>query len=391
MSQLIVEIKKIDAIKSHPNADKLEVVEIGGWQVCAQKNTFKKGELVIYVPPDTIIPNAIAEQWGVKAYLSKGERVKCVKLRGEPSFGFIIPREDPSWSEGYSVVEHYGLTKYIPRPPRQSGGSVRGTHRIADHPLFVKYTDIDNLRHYPNVLQQDEEVIVCEKVHGTSSRVAIIDGQFMGGSRNYARSIPYLVNKLPYTWNYFKTAIKEFRWGDLFRFPKELKLDIATLERDAYLIPFSIPGVVDLLEHLGRQYKQVILFGETYGPTQYLHYGSPDKLQYGAYDIMLDGKYIDRNMFIEYCEVFKIPNLPFLYRGPYNIDTIRTLANKNTIVGSNANQISEGVVVRPIQERTHPKCGRVIFKYISDAYLLKQEENREMFDVANDESEAPGN
>ena len=32
--------------------------------------------------------------------------------------------------------------------------------------------------------------------------------------------------------------------------------------------------------------------------------------------------------------------------------------------------IREGLVVRPLQERTDPKIGRVLLKYVSDSYLF---------------------
>jgi hypothetical protein len=42
----------------------------------------------------------------------------------------------------------------------------------------------------------------------------------------------------------------------------------------------------------------------------------------------------------------------------------------------NADHIREGVVVRSLQERTNPKIGRVILKYLNDDYLFKKEEGR---------------
>jgi hypothetical protein len=56
MSALIVEISKISEIKAHPNADKLELAIIKGWQCIVGKGQHKVNELVVYCPPDSIIP-----------------------------------------------------------------------------------------------------------------------------------------------------------------------------------------------------------------------------------------------------------------------------------------------------------------------------------------------
>jgi hypothetical protein len=38
--------------------------------------------------------------------------------------------------------------------------------------------------------------------------------------------------------------------------------------------------------------------------------------------------------------------------------------------------IREGVVVKPTIERTDPKIGRVVLKYLNDDYLLQKESGR---------------
>ena len=84
MSSLIVPIAAIDAVMPHPNADRLEIAVIKGWQVIVSKGTYQPGDRVIYVPPDAVVPVAWSDQWNVTKYLQKG-RVRCARLRGEPS------------------------------------------------------------------------------------------------------------------------------------------------------------------------------------------------------------------------------------------------------------------------------------------------------------------
>ena len=58
-----------------------------------------------------------------------------------------------------------------------------------------------------------------------------------------------------------------------------------------------------------------------------------------------------------------------VFEGPFDLETIRKLSDGPTLIGG-ANHIREGVVVKPRIERTDPKVGRVILKYVGDAYLL---------------------
>jgi RNA ligase (TIGR02306 family) len=122
MSTLIVEITKVLDINKHPNADKLELITVKGWQVVAQKDLYKIGDLVIYCPIDAVLPVELSDKMDVTKYLSKG-RVKTVKLRGEYSQGLLIPisfiDDDilKSVFEGEDVKEVLGITKYEPAIP----------------------------------------------------------------------------------------------------------------------------------------------------------------------------------------------------------------------------------------------------------------------------------
>ena len=89
MSDLICRVQAIESVLPHPNADKLEIAIVGGWQVVIAKDSLKMGDDVIHIPPDAMVPKNIAEEWGVATYLSfnsnsENGRVRAIKLRGEP-------------------------------------------------------------------------------------------------------------------------------------------------------------------------------------------------------------------------------------------------------------------------------------------------------------------
>ena len=164
-------------VAPHPNADRLEIVQALGWQVVCGKGLRKAGQKCIYVQPDSIVPDEWSEQWGVKDYL-KGKaknRVGQIRLRGEPSFGFIVDvpihPHTYAWKDGDDVSEYFGITKYEP-PVKTSCGDAE----VACD-LFPEYTDIENLRNYPDVFEEDEMVVATEKIHGSNLRLGIVSGE----------------------------------------------------------------------------------------------------------------------------------------------------------------------------------------------------------------------
>ena len=326
MSTLIVEVCRIENVSAHGNADALELAQIKGWQCVIPKGQYAAGDLVTYIPIDAVIPIEHSDRWGFTKYLSNG-RVRCAKLRGEPSFGVIVSLENTDWTEGEDVKDFYGITKYTP-PLKISAGDA-----APSHPLFPEYTDVENLRNFPSVLTGGEDVVVTEKLHGTSCRIGLIEGELMAGSMSVRRVRP------------------------------------ESLADSIYWQPLEIHGAQPLLEHLGQTARQVILYGEVFGSKiQNLNYGLVGTLGFRAFDLLVDGKYLSADAFFGACAEFGVETVPVLYRGPYDLGTIKVLSEGPTTLG--ADHIREGVVVKPAAERTDPKVGRVCLKYIGDPYLF---------------------
>jgi RNA ligase (TIGR02306 family) len=337
LSSLVVNVQAISDVIPHTNADKLELAIIGGWQCVVPKGRYQAGDKIVYFPPDTLIPRTLAESLGVTQYLSFTKdnpdmgRIRCAKLRGEPSFGLVIDPDCEEWGIGHDVAKYYGAQKWMP-PVKFTASDA-----APDHPLFVTYTDIENLRNYPNVLREGEILCITEKLHGTNCRVGMIDGELMAGSHRVRRKEPedYASNR--------------------------------------YWFPLSLPEVRNLLTDMSKVYKQVILFGEVFGKgIQKLEYGQKG-LAFRAFDLMVDGKYVDGWLFLSDMRRYGIPHVPILGIGTFTNDAIANLSKGNTTL--EATHIKEGVVVKPMYERRDPKTGRVILKYISDEYLLNRKED----------------
>lgn len=83
MSTFEVSVVKIDDVIEHPNADRLDLVQIAGWNCVIRKGEYQKGDKVVYIPIDSILPFEIESKLfppDSKVKLSKS-RVKTIKLR----------------------------------------------------------------------------------------------------------------------------------------------------------------------------------------------------------------------------------------------------------------------------------------------------------------------
>jgi RNA ligase (TIGR02306 family) len=140
--------------------------------------------------------------------------------------------------------------------------------------------------------------------------------------------------------------------------------------------PWTIPSVKNMMNVLKDRFnaKVIILFGEVFGGSiQNLSYGVAKGKGFGfrAFDLKVDCKYIDYNIFCELCSEFGVDIAPILYKGSFSISKVKELAKGNTTV-CDATHIREGVVISPVVERMDSKIGRVKLKYINDDYLFSK-------------------
>jgi RNA ligase (TIGR02306 family) len=354
MSTIKVEVCEILEIKPHHNADALELATVQGWQMCVKKGVHQPGDLVVYFEQGTVLTKETADRLNVGAYLVEktdinGDRVLVVhriKLRGEPSFGLVVQPE-VGMELGADVAEFYGATKYHPPVKVQAGDSA------SDDPYFPKYTNLENMRSYPKMLTIGEPVVATEKIHGTNCRVGFVwhsdedQPTMMAGSRALRRREPE---------------------------------DPLAMVANTYWFPHTLIGVKHLLADLQNQgHKQAILYGEVYGQGIQAYTYGEKRLNFRAFDLMLDGKYVNYPIFKSLCDRHQVEQVPLVYKGAFALDLIRACADGDSLIGGNHGR--EGVVVKPMVERDDPKSGRVILKYIGDRYLFGKVAEQDTTDI----------
>ncbi len=113
-------LEQIVSVYPHPNADKLELCKVLGYQCVVPKGAYKNGDLVVFVQPDTVLPD---DEWAAEFKKYSPKRVKAIRLRSEWSEGIIVPLASvqPLIGElptiGTELSELLHVSKYVFAPP----------------------------------------------------------------------------------------------------------------------------------------------------------------------------------------------------------------------------------------------------------------------------------
>jgi RNA ligase (TIGR02306 family) len=318
MSEWKIQVVKVGPLVKHPNADRLMVTKIFDYPVITAIGEFQEGDTAVYVPVDSVVP-ADDPRW---AFLQGHLRVKAKKLRGIFSMG-LLAKAEPDMAVDAIVADRMRIVKYEPPESATTGGEAEKC------PFeWPKYTDLESIRRYPDVLTEGEEVMLTEKIHGTSARYVWKDGRlWVGSHREIKRESKESA--------YWKAAVQ-----------------------------------LDLAKRL-EAVEGIAIYGEVYGCVQDLRYGhTAGKVSLVLFDAMdLSAlRYLDVDDFMALAKKLDLPTVPPLYRGPWRQD-LRSMAEGKTMLG--ADHVREGFVVRPVKERFDDRIQRVVLKYHGEGYLLK--------------------
>jgi RNA ligase (TIGR02306 family) len=364
MSTFSVPVVKIKSVMPILDADTIDVAEVLGYRCVVKRGEFMPGQLVAYIPEDSIVPLWIQERLGLVEKLagSKKDRVKAIKLRGVVSQGVLFPIDNLSIgkftitvpvdtgaiihtiSEGDDIAAKLGITKYAPPVPVFMAGEVcnqRGN--------TLKY-DIENIQRYPSVLHDSEEVTYTEKIHGTFCGLTYafnVCNNELYGTNGFAFSKGLGADGLVFKHNE-KNANNVYH-RMLIKYYESIKA-MALMER-----------------------APVFVLGEIYGRgIQDLAYGAQEP-EFRAFDIYIGrpgyGRYLNYEEFVSKCKGH-FESVPSLYRGPYSKETeLKFRSGQDAVAGTN---LREGIVIKPVVERSDPILGRVILKSVSPEYLLRK-------------------
>ncbi|MET9962846.1 RNA ligase (ATP) [Streptomyces sp. NPDC006326] len=352
MSTLRVTAEEL-TVHEHPNADALELAQVGLYRAVVAKGAYRTGEFAVYIPEQSVLPAGLIEELGLTGRLAGGsaDRVKAVRLRGELSQGLVCrPRAldgvdlAQAAEAGTDFAEVLGITKWAPPVPTTMNGEVEAA------PELLPWVDIENLQRYPHVFEPGESVVLTEKLHGTACLVTYLaqEDRVLVSSKGFgSRGL----------------ALKEDDRNLYWRAVR------------GHQVP---EAAAKLAARLGA--SRVGLFGEVYGAgVQDLAYGTDVRSGGGApgYAVFDVSAEIDGQVrWLDPAELFtdgELPLVPRLFEGPYDLDVVLELASGRETVSGRALHLREGVVIRPATERHSPVLGgRAIAKAVSPAYLTRK-------------------
>lgn len=370
-----VNIVRIEEILPHPNADRLGLVRIGGYQCVVKLGEFAAGDLAVYIQPDSVVPEDPIYEflWAGKEFdgpvPDKYRRIRAVKLRKQESEGLLLPIKDlreylPDVIEvGDDVAPFLDITHYEPpepeenhteRAPRERGGFPRSfkgwvyyllnfiprllglqdighgqTGGASERGPLAPVYDVDALKNHQDAFTPEDNVMVTEKIHGSNARYVFANGKLYAGSRKLWKSV-----KSNCIW---RAVLDRFPW----------------------------------IESYCKDHEGAVLYGEVV-PTQKFADGKP--FSYGCadgdvgffpFDVHQDGEWYPK------ADVKQLPGfVPVLYEGPYDAAKVAALADgESAVVG--ANHIREGVVVSKVPETRKPGVGRCHLKLVSNEFLRR--------------------
>ncbi len=326
MSTHSVNVVEIEAVNPHPNAERLEIVPVGGWQAVVKKGQFKSGDRAVYIEPDYTVPTERPEF----AFLAKPgrerHRLKAVRLRGELSYGLLIPvpSDIAHPAVGLNVMEALGIARWEPEVKLTMADELPQDQWPE---TFAPKFDVESYEKFPHVITDFERVIVTEKVHGANARYTFVNGVFHQGSRQ--------------------------RW---------------LIPDGGHIWARAAAENPNIREWLGRN-PGVVLYGEVYGNVQSLTYGlGKGEVKFIAFAAVDKGRWMDQPALFADLQASGIPCCPVLYDGPFDHAIIKNCAEWDSKVSKTPKHMMEGVVAVPASERFHASLGRVAVKHISNRY-----------------------
>lgn len=367
MERKLGSIRRIENLSPIEGADRIEVATIGGWKVVVNKDIYKINDLCIYFEIDSILPDC-----ETFAFLRDSNfRIKTRKMRKQISqgicfplsicqeFGYIgfdepgncmtvIKTEDHINNidasdrkffivEDADVTELFDVEKYEPNISGQNGSF----ERRGNFPIEVPKTDeerIQNLgkRYFERFGEEKIQFVLTEKLDGQSFSAININDEFQVCSRNM--SLTENEDNL-----FWKSAIK-------------------------YGLKEKLKG------------RNIALQGEQLGPgIQGNKYKLVDTIVrfFSAFDIDTQ-KYLPHEAFISLIKELNLDTVPVIgyhvFDGPLSPEDmekfIKSADGKSLL---NDSVMREGIVFKSANEVFNSHHGKISFKIISNAFLLKHE------------------
>jgi RNA ligase (TIGR02306 family) len=349
VSTFAVTVERIGNVWKHENADLLDMASLEGkaYTFVVGRGQFVPGDVVVYFPIDSVLPEWIGTSLNLSGKLAGKEknRVKTVRLRGNISQGVVcspdqLPADLPL-AVGTDVTTLLGVTKYEPPPVPSHWGN------LVPLPPLVTVYDVENAQNFVDIVELllDEPCAITEKLEGSHwSATLYADDSLVVCQRNY-QIVP--VEGGEHDWH---RVIRTQGLGDTMR---RMWADLSAQE----------------------PLEALTLRGEMIGASiQGNIYGLKDR-EVRLFEMEINQQPVPSERFFALAAAYALPLVPILAQAV----TLREwLAGRSLIEASNgtsalANVLREGIVIKPLHERRDERIGRVFLKQRSPEYLAKSD------------------
>ena len=304
-------IQKAKNVRHCPNSDKLDVVQVLGWQVVTKRDEFPEDGLCVYIVIDTVLPETPTFEF----LRNKHFRIKPIRLRGQESAGICFPLsilpEGVDIKEGTDVTEVLGIKHYEkPLSPQLAGQA------IGNFPGFLIITDEKNLRSYPDALPElyGRPFYITRKDDGSSGTFFIKDGEFGVTSR--------------------RIHLKDTEGNGFWNMARKYNIENA--------LRTAFPNL------------DIALQGEVCGPgVQDNHLGLTE-MEFHFFNLfeVVRRTYLDYDKLLEFSKNSGIPMVTTLVEGPSFGYTLGELIEQANALKYPNGSAGEGIVIRPKESFT---------------------------------------
>lgn len=324
----LASIQRVVDVQRHPNADKLDIIRVLGWNLVAKRDQFNVGDLCCYIELDSVLP----EKPEFEFLRARSFRVKTIRLRGTISQGIAFSLNEVlpvgGFVEGDDVTELIGVKKYVHPLELTTGGDA-----IGNFPHFIPQTDETRIQSVPTVLERHRGLTfaLTEKMEGCSSTYAVYNNEFYVCGRT--QRLADKPNSL-----YWHVAHK-------LEIEKRLRAEGFNV---------AIQGEIVGPKVQGNWYELAEL------DLRVFNYFDIDKYQYANCRDL--ATLVNNRLGLK-----TVPHVGDIVLD-HSVDQLVTLATIKSTV--KPDKWAEGCVFRPVEEQRDIELGRLSFKVINPEYLL---------------------